>query len=411
MGIPSELYRNAIDLNRYGTHVARRMVVNYNNVIVQAVNDLQAMDNLTDTYKAARLRSILAQLKESLATWAGDSSVTAAAELQGLAELQSEFVTEQLRRVLPRGARSVVNTVEISPEFGRSVVMTDPTEINVVVLQDDLFEATYGARQTFNLTATEGTTITLPNGATVDKAFRGLADKNADLFAQIVRNGLLTGEATQTIAKRLIGRLQFDQVGTMAQQIAAGGELTALADHQILTLVRTSINQVANSASMAVYENNQGISSQYEFVATLDSRTSAICRSLDGRKFEYGKGPEPPQHFNCRSTIVGVVDYDGLRAQGFDFDPPEDGDRATKRDPRTGLPGQVPGDTTYGEWLYKQPKEYQESVLGKGRTKYFSLLAERDPAGHKGKNAIAKFVSKDGSELTLEQLRARYGAN
>jgi hypothetical protein len=83
-------------------------------------NQLRTIDELAAPVKAARLRSILAQLKESLATWAGDATELAAPELQGLAELQSEFVTEQLRKVLPAGVRSAVNTVEISPQFAQS---------------------------------------------------------------------------------------------------------------------------------------------------------------------------------------------------------------------------------------------------------------------------------------------------
>ena len=31
-------------------------------------------------------------------------------------------------------------------------------------------------------------------------------------------------------------------------------------------------------------------------------------RRLDGQIFDYNKGPTPPQHFNCRSTTVPVVD-------------------------------------------------------------------------------------------------------
>jgi hypothetical protein len=57
-----------------------------------------------------------------------------ATELQGLAELQSEFVTDQLRKVLPAGSRDAVRTVEISPQFAQSVVTTDPTQLNVVAL-------------------------------------------------------------------------------------------------------------------------------------------------------------------------------------------------------------------------------------------------------------------------------------
>jgi hypothetical protein len=282
MSTPAALYRNAIDLNRYSNSVARRVMNAYNDIIIDAANQLRTIDELTAPVKAARLRSILAQLKESLAGWAGDATEITALELQGLTELQSEFVTEQLRKVLPAGSRDAVRTVEISPQFAQSVVTTDPTQLNVVALSDDLFEAVYGAPQaTFSLTAAKGATITLPNGEVLTKAFRGIATDQAERFSQVVRNGLLTGETTPAIAKRLVGQLQFgEQARTARQLAAAGGELTAMADNQIMSLVRTSINQVANSASMAVYEANQDISKKYRYIATLDSRTSSICRAL-----------------------------------------------------------------------------------------------------------------------------------
>ena len=300
MSTPEALYRNAIDLNRYSNSVARRVINAYNDIIIDAVNQLRTIDELAAPVKAARLRAILAQLKDSLATWASDATELTALELQGLAELQSEFVTDQLARALPPGQRNAVRTVEISPQFAQAVVTTDPTQINVVALSDDLFAAVQGAPQTFSLTAAQGTMITLPNGEVVSKAFRGIAVDQAERFSQVVRNGLLTGEPTPAIAKRLIGNLEFGETAKTARQLAAaGGQATAVADNQILTLVRTSVNQVANAASQQVYEANQDITQKYRYVATLDTRTSSICRALDGKEFEYGKGPMPPQHFNC----------------------------------------------------------------------------------------------------------------
>jgi hypothetical protein len=86
--------------------------------------------------------------------------------------------------------------------------------------------------------------------STVEKAFRGIATDQAERFSQVVRNGLLTGETTPSIAKRLIGNLQFgEEAKTVRQLVAAGGQATAVADNQVMALVRTSINQVANTAS------------------------------------------------------------------------------------------------------------------------------------------------------------------
>jgi SPP1 gp7 family putative phage head morphogenesis protein len=414
MSTPEALYRNAIDLNRYSNSVARRIINAYNDIIIDAVNQLRTIDELAAPVKAARLRAILAQLKDSLGTWAGDATELTATELQGIAQLQSEFVTDQLRRALPAGARDAVRTVEISPQFAQSVVTTDPTQLNVVALSDDLFKSVYGADAlaqqagtgTFSLTAAKGATITLPNGRTIEKAFRGIAVDQAERFSQVVRQGLLTGEPTPAIAKRLIGslersddRLRFGQAPERISKplkkiIAAGGELTAATDNQITALVRTSINQVANTASQQVYEANPDITSKYRYVATLDTRTSAICRALDGKQFPYGKGPTPPQHFNCRSTTVPVIDYEGLG-----FTPPPDGTRASAG-------GQVPADTTYGEWLAKQPLAVKAKALGANKVAYFDKLSEKyGPSA-----AITKLVRDDGSELTLDQLRARYGA-
>jgi SPP1 gp7 family putative phage head morphogenesis protein len=392
MSTPAALYRNAIDLNRYSNSVARRVMNAYNDIIIDAANQLRTIDELTAPVKAARLRSILAQLKESLGTWAGDATEITAQELQGLTELQSEFVTDQLRRVLPAGSRDAVRTVEISPQFAQSVVTTDPTQLNVVALSDDLFAAVQGAPATFSLTAAKGATITLPNGEVLTKAFRGIATDQAERFSQVVRNGLLTGETTPAIAKRLVGQLQFgEQARTARQLVAAGGELTAVADNQIMSLVRTSINQVANSASMAVYEANQDISKKYRYIATLDSRTSSICRALDNREFEYGKGPTPPQHFGCRSTIVAVIDPDIL--------PPSTIAKRASAD------GPVPINTSYGQWLKDQPLKTQQDVLGASKVPYFNRLVDKYGA----KDAMAKLVRDDGSELTLDQLRKRYG--
>ena len=403
MTVPAALYRNAIDLNRYSNKVAKDIIVVYNDIIVDAVNQLRAIDELAAPVKAARLRAILAQLRDSLNTWSGGSITALSTELQGLAELQTEFAAIQMQKALPAGSRSVVNTVEVSPQFAASVVTTDPTQIGVITLSDDLFAAVQGAPQTYSLTATQGTMITLPNGEVVSKAFRGIAVDQAEQFSQVVRNGLLTGESTPAIAKRLIGRLQFGDYGPLSvkQLAAAGGELTAVANNQVMALVRTSINQVANAASQQVYEANQDITKKYRYIATLDTRTSARCRALDGREFEYGKGPMPPQHFNCRSTTVPILDYNQLgKDLGIEnLEPPPSGKRAASG-------GMVPSDTTYGEWLKKQPRSVQNDAIGADKVPYFNRLADKYGA----KDAMAKLVRDDGSELSLDDLRKRYGA-
>lgn len=374
MTTPAELYRNAVDLNRFSNSVARRVTRTYNDLIIDAIERLAATGADPTPTQAARLRAILAQLKGSLDGWAGTATALSVEELQGLVELQARFVTRVLDGELPDDLLLQVRSVQISPQFAEAVATIDPTTYNVVTLSDDLGAAVTGTPRPFRLNIGDGTTITLPNGATLAASYRRLAGKQAEVFTKEVRNGLLLGESTDKIARRL------------------RRQLIAVPNNQIKAMVRTSVNQVANAASQAVYTQNQDISSKYRYVATLDSRTSAICRALDNQEFEYGKGPTPPQHFNCRSTTVPLIDYDRLG-----IPPPKPG----KRRSRDGL---VPANQSYGQWLHNQSKETKADVLGPEKVPYFNRLARK----YGPTNAIRRFVSEDGTELTLEQLRRRY---
>ena len=143
MSTPAELYRNAIDLNRFSNGVAKRIARTYNDLILDAVDQLRGIDELSAPSKAARLRTILAQLKESLNGWAGSSTILAVEELQGLTLLQSEFVEDQLRKALPIELRDQIRSVQISPQFAQSVATVDPTALNVVSLSDDSVSYTH----------------------------------------------------------------------------------------------------------------------------------------------------------------------------------------------------------------------------------------------------------------------------
>ncbi len=71
-------------------------------------------------------------------------------------------------------------------------------------------------------------------------------------------------------------------------------------------LIRTESNHFHNEGELEAYKQ-MGFE-KYQFLATLDSRTSEICQEMDGKVFEVSKGIPgdnvPPLHPNCRSTIV-----------------------------------------------------------------------------------------------------------
>ena len=367
----SEFFRNAIDLNRYSNGVARRIIRAYNDVILDATDRLATLDPETQT--AARLRAILGQLKESLDTWSGESTILMAQELQGLAVLQSDFMREQLQDLLPAGSPTVVRTVEISPQFAQAVVTTDPTQLGIVSLSDQLPGV---PRAVARVTVADGATMTLPNGEVVRKAFENIGTKQAEMFSQAVRNGLLTGESTESIVRRLKGRLNREQAGTTQQIIQKGGQLTTMPNNQIRAIVRSSITQVSDATMTQTAAANPDATSKYRYTAILDTRTSPICRSLDGKVYKWGEGPQPPLHFNCRSMRVPIV-------KGF-----------AARDAEL--------RQSYGEWLMDNPAK-KEQVFGT-KTPYFNYLAKK----YGPNDALRRFVRQDGSELTLEQLKDRY---
>jgi len=415
MSTPEAFFRETIDLNRYSNAVAKKYAITYNEIILNAANQLKKIDLRQQAAGEAvviapqtrkRLRAIIKQSKDSLSKWSGATARDFKKELQGLTVLQTEFVENELKKVVKSG-NIPINSVAVSPKYAESVIMTDPTQVNIFTntkFREDNF-IKFGSGK-FDLTSTQGASITLPNGETVNKAFRGIATKSQERLALAIRSGVFSGETTQQIARRMIGKLEFGDFGPLSvKQLAqSGGELTKLANNQIQTIVRTSVNQVQNQASQAVYAANSKVAPKYEYVATLDSRTSPICRRLDGQKFAYNKGPTPPQHFNCRSTTVPVVDFDGLQKKYPSLEKPPVGKVVTR--PTGEGTGRVPQGTAYGDWLLKQDKKLQIKTLGsEQKVRFFKRIAKKEGSGQA---AIRKLIRNDGSERTLDDLKRLY---
>jgi len=406
MSIPEVFFRETIDVGRYSNAVSNRFIENYVQVIFDAAEQLVKIDLRQQAAPAGvviapqtkkRLRAIIAQSKASMDRWSKDTTKMMIKEMEGLAKFQTGFIEGELQKAVKSG-NIPINSVAVSQRYATSFVKTDPTKINIFTskefTEDDFIK--FGSGK-FELTARQGAMMTLPNGDTVQKAFRGIATRNQELLARTIRAGVFSGESTQQIARKLVGKLNFEDTAKAAGQ-------TKLATHQIKTIVRTSVNQVQNQASQAVYAANSKVAPKYEYVATLDSKTSNICKRLDGRKFAYNKGPTPPQHFNCRSTTVPVVDYEGLsKRKGFeDLSQPPVGKVVS----RPSATGRVPQGTQYGDWLLTQDKKLQIKTLGsEGKVNIFKKIAKREGSGHA---ALRKIIRNDGTEIPLEKLEKLY---
>jgi SPP1 gp7 family putative phage head morphogenesis protein len=197
---------------------------------------------------------------------------------------------------------------------------------------------------------------------------------------------------TQRIAQGYARGETVDQLtrairGTKAANYRDG--LLEVSRREAEAVARTSVQHVASAGRQAVWEANRDVVAGYRFVATLDSRTTAVCRSLDGQVFEVGKGPVPPVHINCRSTTVAELDP----KLGLGF--LDTGATRSSKD------GYVPAELSYYDWMSTQPAKFQDSVLGPTRGELF----------RKGGLSADEFASlqldRNFKPTTLEEMRRR----
>ena len=121
-------------------------------------------------------------------------------------------------------------------------------------------------------------------------------------------DGVLADELKNTLYK---GIEEGKSVWNMAQEVR---KLTDYSKKSCERIVRTETNNFYNEGTKRAYQE-LGIE-KYVYLATLDTRTSKICRELDMKVFdlndaEVGKN-YPPMHINCRSTTISYVDDETL---------------------------------------------------------------------------------------------------
>lgn len=210
----------------------------------------------------------------------------------------------------------------------------------------------------------------------VDRWQAGVAGK----VEAAVRNGYAQGQTVQQVVQALRG--------TKAAKYK-DGILSGATRRETEALVRTTIQHTAAMGREAVYDANDDIIEGYQWISTLDSRTTQQCRSLDGRVFKRGQGPLPPIHVNCRSTTIPMIKGVNL-ADGIT--------RASK-----GADGgdQVPASKTYYGWLKDQPKWFQDDALGVERAQLF----------RNGGLSADKFsqlnLDRNFQPLTLDEMRKK----
>ncbi len=158
------------------------------------------------------------------------------------------------------------------------------------------------------------------SGANYSERIWNNTDKLAQVVKETVVQGVHRGESIQKLAK------------AVSKKMDAGMS-------QCITLVRTEENYIENKAALdGIEEAGFGY---FEFLATLDSRTSETCREHDGQVFPVSEAVQgenvPPLHPRCRSTIVASMRSHALKGRRIARDEDDQ-------------PMYVPADMTYPDW-------------------------------------------------------------
>jgi SPP1 gp7 family putative phage head morphogenesis protein len=236
------------------------------------------------------------------------------------------------------------------------------------------------------------------NAPTARLAYQAALDNPVQASGQMLANMVKEWPANDALRVSNLVQKGWGQGKTLMQMIreATGTKRNGYKDgflevsrQHAGTVINTATQHVANAARMDVWERNADIVQKYQWLSTLDRRTTQQCKSLDGRTFEPGKGPMPPIHPNCRSTTVAVL--------GPEFDFLDEGATRASSGP---TPGYVDANENYYDWLKQQPSTFQDTALGKTRAKLF-----RD--GGLTPDRFAELnLGRDFEALTLAEMRA-----
>ncbi|MDA8115003.1 MAG: phage minor head protein [Acidithiobacillus sp.] len=209
--------------------------------------------------------------------------------------------------------------------------------------------------------------------------FAKLAGNKVDDIRKAIRLGMVQGETTDQITRRL--------KGTRAAQYRDG--ILEGSRRDMANLVRTTTNFVGNQSALMTFQANSEVVSGWVDVASLDGKTCNYCWSRSGRVYSLNEDG-PPWHVSCRCFKVPRVRT--WKELGFDNMPEYPvGQRASSSGP-------VPADISFESWVRTQNKSAQVELLGPTRQKLFAA----------GGLKLDKFTDNSGQLYTLADLKGKH---
>lgn len=347
-------------LQRYANGVVRRVVALLNRTDADIVAALQtALERMpAAVFNVERLDALLASVREINTAALASIGDELATEMRALVAAEAGFQFELFEDAVPAQVRATVGIAQVNAGEVYAAALSRPFQ-----------------------------------GRLLREWMASIDTQRAARVRDAVRIGYVQNETVDQIVRRIRG--------TRANGYADG--LLEIDRRSAEAVTRTAIAHFAGFTRDRFMQANEAIVASLAWTATLDTRTSPICRVRDGKRYTADARHRPIghslawlggpglAHWACRSTAAPVLK--SWRELGIDAD---DVDAET----RASMDGQVPAETTFGEWLKRQSAARQDDVLGPTRGALF----------RRGDLPLERFYNDKGRYLTIEELRERSGA-
>lgn len=188
------------------------------------------------------------------------------------------------------------------------------------------------------------------SGENYSKRIWNNTDVLAERLEEVITSGLMSGANSKKMAKEL-------------------NDLSSYGKFASERLIRTETTYVTNMAEIESYKECD--IEKCVFLATLDLRTSKICRSMDGKVLIVGKAKPgvnlPPLHPFCRSTTIAYLGKGTLETL-----------QRRARDPVTGK-NYIINNMNYNEWYEK----FVVNKYGQGKTEVLEKMIKNKASDKK----------------------------
>ncbi|QAY02072.1 minor head protein-like protein [Vibrio phage vB_VpaS_AL-2] len=298
-------------------------------------------------------------------------------------------------------------TAELEKEAKQFAKVDHAAQIKVV---DDIMPLAIGMHALDVASITAIATVQPFEGNTLRGWMTLAQQRDINRLLRVARIGMVNGETIEQMVARVIGSQKYQYKDGMSRKFRSDIEANLI----------TCINGISNNVWANLAAANDDIIDYEVFQATLDGRTTIQCASNDNKKFKVGEGPIPPLHMRCRSKRLPVVTDAAFNRRGMDptFEKELVQEFARKnqlgqvnkvgdlpygyktaynkwmRHRRRELVGDAPADLRFEDWLRKRSTAFQDEYLGKRKAELF----------RQNKLSLDKFVTRDGYELTIDQL-------